>query len=292
MMYELSGRQVFERLPTGLLSSEDRKSERMRRSAAAHGSGDASSLLCGTVVVAIRPNHQVLKASKTMASPSSSRPGPSTSPAPVRLSNNYIRRLTSSAKPCYVCSRQSPIVLVSNTAGAHDFFYVCAGHLTDRNFASRIALQTGAAGTPKDAAADRLPDKVSKEEIEKVKREWEERQRAKKSKDSGDKKGDDDKKKEDAQQGWLAYLASSVRDGVSSSIGVGGAGTAPATPAPAPTSSTAPAPSSSPAQHEHYSLHRGFYTMRVDAFNRARNKVANDARAQGREAELMRLPSV
>ncbi|PWN24016.1 DUF1742-domain-containing protein [Microstroma glucosiphilum] len=197
-------------------------------------------------------------------SPPRLSPSVASGPPPVRLSNHYIRRLTSSPKSCFVCSRPSPIVLVSNSAAAEDFFYVCASHLTDRHFATLIQKDSAATGA---SGGVRLPEKVAQEDIDKVKREWEERQKAKKEKKEKEKEkvdGKDDKdskdKKEDSQ-GWLSYLASSISSAT--------AATSDKSASPSRSGSPAPAPSVAvPKGHEEYTLHRSFYAMRVDSYNK------------------------
>lgn len=195
-------------------------------------------------------------------SPPRLSPSVASGPPPVRLSNHYTRRLTSSPKSCFVCSRPSPIVLVSNSAAAEDFFYVCASHLTDRHFATLIQKDSAATGA---SGGVRLPEKVAQEDIDKVKREWEERQKAKKEKKEKEKvDGKDDKdskdKKEDSQ-GWLSYLASSISSAT--------AATSDKSASPSRSGSPAPAPSVAvPKGHEEYTLHRSFYAMRVDSYNK------------------------
>ncbi|CAO1629092.1 unnamed protein product [Sympodiomycopsis kandeliae] len=180
------------------------------------------------------------------------------------LSNHYIRRLTSTQKACFICSRPTPVVLVSVKAQAEDFFYICANHLNDRNFATLIPQQQQQQQQQQQSKQEeRLPDKVSKEEIERVKQEWIARQAAKKDKKADENK-DSDKKEEEQQKGWLAYIASTIKD---STIG---ASSAPAN-KPAVTASTPPpaaASTTTPPSHEHYALHRSFYQMRIDAYNK------------------------
>lgn len=179
-----------------------------------------------------------------------------------------MRRLVAEpGKPCFVCSRQTTVVLVSTTAAADDFFYVCASHLNDRNFAT--LLPSAQAGQSSEASASRLPEKVSKEEIEKVKKEYEERQKAKKdaaeAKKAADKANEDSKKandddKKSASQGWMSYLTSSLIDNSSSARS--NSSSVPTTVSAAP---NAQKPASGPKVHEYYSLHRSFYQMRLDA---------------------------
>lgn len=104
-----------------------------------------------------------------------------------------------------------------------------------------------------------------------MKKEWEERQKAKKEaaaakeKDKG-KDEASDKDKKDEKQGWLAYLATSLKDATISSPA--------ATTSPTPTTADKGAASATgesstpPRGHEYYSLNRSFYAMRVDLNNK------------------------
>lgn len=106
----------------------------------------------------------------------------------------------------------------------------------------------------------RLPEKVAQEDIDKVKREWEERQKAKKEKVDGKDDKESKDKKEDSQ-GWLSYLASSISSAT--------AATSDKSASPSRSGSPAPAPSVAvPKGHEEYTLHRSFYAMRVDSYNK------------------------
>ncbi|PWN30574.1 DUF1742-domain-containing protein [Jaminaea rosea] len=217
-------------------------------------------------------------------------------PPPPRLTNHYIRRLVAEpGKACFVCSRPTPVVLVSTTAGADDFFYACRSHLSDRHFATLTAGpgSSGSAAAINTASdAGRLPDKVSKEEIDKIKKEYEEKQKAKeaKKKEEGDKAEgkdkdkDKDQKDDKSQQGWLSYLATSLKDATISSP------SSQTTEADrlvsARTASASVEPSSSQSQpkgHEYYTLHRSFYAMRVDL---------NDRKQATRRAKELNFPSV
>lgn len=217
--------------------------------------------------------------------PSQPAASPPAAAAPIRLSNHYLRRLIAEpGKSCFVCSRPTTVVLVSTTAGAEDFFYACATHLSDRNFATSVqgpgSTSSSSGSTASGAAggtdSDRLPDKVGKDEIEKVKREYEERQKAKKeaeakqkkeAADADDKKGDEkgegkDGQKDKKSQGWLSYLTSSLSDSTSSSPA------GPKTNSSGSSTPTAAAPPAQPTGPLYYSLHRSFYAMRIDAYNK------------------------
>lgn len=112
--------------------------------------------------------------------------------------NVYTRRLVAdtAAKGCDICYKPSTTVLI--TPDKLDFFYVCPVHLQDANFASPIVDQ---------AAIDAKKKKELDDEVERVKKEYEERQKRKKDKEKeqakeGDGKNDDkdkEKKEEDGK---------------------------------------------------------------------------------------------
>ncbi|XRM47359.1 hypothetical protein ABZX51_010340 [Aspergillus tubingensis] len=104
----------------------------------------------------------------------------------------HLRRVAdTAAKACYICYKPSSSVLI--TPDNRDFFYVCPSHLQDRHFCSPIVDTEAAAAKAKEEAMAR--------EIERVKKEYEEKQQRKKNKDAEkdkDKKEDDkDKEKDD-----------------------------------------------------------------------------------------------
>lgn len=103
--------------------------------------------------------------------------------------NLYFRRLTSqaSAKACWICYKPSTTVLI--TPDQDDWFHVCPGHLSDRQFAI--------AKDEEDVAEKKRKEDLDKE-IEAVKKEFEEKARKKKKQKASDKKGDkkEEKKKE------------------------------------------------------------------------------------------------
>jgi archaellum component FlaD/FlaE len=80
---------------------------------------------------------------------------------------------------------------------AQDFFYTCAGHLSDKGFASPII--------DAEAVAAKQKEEAKKREIERVVQEYEEKQRKKKEKrkaedDAKDKEDEKDKKKAEADE--------------------------------------------------------------------------------------------
>ncbi|SPO31478.1 uncharacterized protein UTRI_06608 [Ustilago trichophora] len=190
-------------------------------------------------------------------------------------SNVYIHRQAGTPKACFVCHKQSPHVLVSQSIPTLDFLYVCHAHLADRHFANKLsdpsstAATTAAAG----AAGERLPDKVSQAEIDKIKAEYETKLKAKES--AKDKEKDKDKDKDKESKPFSAMsVAGSVFSTVTSTVS-GLASTAissipteaahPAAVTPSPTSAETLAKTH--PLHAKYALHREFYAARVREWN-------------------------
>lgn len=100
------------------------------------------------------------------------------------IANVYNRRLVAqtSSKPCYICFKPTPVVLI--TACQRDFFYVCAGHLLDRGFATPLTDL----GSQQEAGTEPKRKEDLQREIEKVKAEWEEKQKRRKAKNKKRKK--------------------------------------------------------------------------------------------------------
>lgn len=90
------------------------------------------------------------------------------------------------AKSCWICYKPSSIVLI--TPESDDWFHICAGHLTDRNFA-----------TAQDAVDEEQLKKQREleQEIEAVKKEYEEKLKKKKSKKKDEKSTEDDEKEKE-----------------------------------------------------------------------------------------------
>ncbi|KAK0546620.1 hypothetical protein OC845_004518 [Tilletia horrida] len=211
--------------------------------------------------------------------------------SPPKLGNHYIRRLAGTPKPCLICYRPSPTVLVSVSAPTHDFFYVCPSHLTDRHFCSSIPTTSSATSPAATTSSNSNPaststNKVSQDEIDKVTREWKERQKAKTEASTSK-----DKEKEAAppSKGWLSTMAgaagaaASTVSSLASAAIASGSEASDSNPAdPATTSSPPPAPLP-PGQHEHYQLHKDYFAMRKDLFNK---------RAALKRAQELKMPAV
>lgn len=173
-----------------------------------------------------------------------------------------------------ICFRPSPHVLVSQSLPTEDFFYVCESHFSDRHFATKIAV-TPATGTGSGTSdASRLPDKVTQAEIDKIKKEYEERQKkkdeakAKKEAEEKDKDKKEDKDKKDEKgSSWFSGLSSLLTDSVSASSD---SKTADSSKAAASSGSASPTTTAAPVagQHERYQLHRDFFNMRLDAWKK------------------------
>ncbi len=163
------------------------------------------------------------------------------------------QKTTATARACFVCAKPTTACLA--TTNAVDFLYSCEAHLSDAGFATELVDPASAAS----AASASKPPAVSKEEIARVKAEWEAKEaRKKKTKESGKGAGAGAGKDESAGGGEGEKEA-----------GEGGKNGAksPSPPVPGGVSSS----SSSPTQtHKRYSLHRDFYAMRQAEHRRRR----------------------
>ncbi|KAI9466712.1 DUF1742-domain-containing protein [Lactarius psammicola] len=171
----------------------------------------------------------------------------------MSFQNIYFKRATATSRACYVCSKPTTICLA--TTNAVDFIYTCDAHLADPGFATEIVDPNA----PKEVV-------VSKEEIARVKAEWETKEEARKKKDNeakaatgdkgggaaeggaGEKKSDDDDKKKSSDK------SPSPSSPVPGSL-----------PSPSAASKSGATPT-----HKRYSLHRDFYAMRQAEHRRRR----------------------
>ncbi|KAH7103002.1 DUF1742-domain-containing protein [Auriculariales sp. MPI-PUGE-AT-0066] len=164
------------------------------------------------------------------------------------FANVYYKRAVATAKPCFVCSKPTTVVLA--TINTVDFLYTCSMHLEDRGFATKLS----------DDTVSPSPS-VSQDEIDRVKREWEDHQKRK----AEEKKEDKDKKEGDTKD-----KDKEKKD-------------------PKPSASATPSPASTPAattpKHEKYALHRDMFSMRQSEHKRRRNA------AQAKELAPL-IPSV
>ncbi|ELQ33097.1 hypothetical protein OOU_Y34scaffold01003g16 [Pyricularia oryzae Y34] len=114
----------------------------------------------------------------------------SSSPFP----NVYTHRKVAdtASKGCNICYKPTTSVLI--TPEKQDFFYVCAIHLKDKNFATPI-IDHAAIEARLKAEAEAKKKKELDEEVERVKKEYAEKQKAKAEKD--DKGKDKDQKEQD-----------------------------------------------------------------------------------------------
>ncbi|KZT12880.1 DUF1742-domain-containing protein [Laetiporus sulphureus 93-53] len=171
----------------------------------------------------------------------------------MSFTNLYYKRAVATARPCYVCHKPTTTVLA--TIQTVDFIYVCDTHLSDPGFASQVAdASDGLGGSGAKAG-------LSPEEIAKVKREWEERQKKKQEKEKEKEKGTDKDGKagQDTDEG-----EKKGKEGSKSPTSVPGSlssgSTTPSTPAVKPS-------------HQRYTLHRDIFAMRL-AEHRKRKQAA------------------
>ncbi|KAF2653388.1 DUF1742-domain-containing protein [Lophiostoma macrostomum CBS 122681] len=109
---------------------------------------------------------------------------------------HHRRVAESSAKACWICYKPSTSVMI--TPDSKDFFYICVGHLSDRGFCLPDAEEAAAAeARKKKEEMDREIEKVKKEYEEKQTLKREKRKEKDKGKDKDTKKQDDEEDKED-----------------------------------------------------------------------------------------------
>ena len=146
---------------------------------------------------------------------------------------------TATSRACYVCSKPTTVCLA--TTNAIDFLYTCEAHLSDTGFATELV----------DPGAAAVKETVSKEEIARIKAEWEAKEALKKAKNKGkDKDKDKDSKAKSGEKGagGEAEMEENGKKDAKSPSPPGtfaGSGSSAATPT-----------------HKRYSLHRDFFAMR------------------------------
>ena len=124
-----------------------------------------------------------------------------------------------------------------------------------------------------------MPDKVTQAEIDKIKKEYEDREKKKgeakakkeaeekeKEKDKDKDKKDEKEKKDEKGSSWFSGLSSLLTDSSSASTDTKTADSSKAAPASGSTSPAATPPVA--GQHERYQLHRDFFNMRLDAWKK------------------------
>ncbi|GKZ35004.1 hypothetical protein AbraIFM66950_005443 [Aspergillus brasiliensis] len=176
----------------------------------------------------------------------------------------HLRRVAdTAAKACYICYKPSSSVLI--TPDNRDFFYVCPSHLQDRHFCSPIVDTEAAAAKAKEEAMAR--------EIEKVKKEYEEKQQRKKNKDAekekDKKENDKDKEKDDKSSAKKGdeedkKMQKERDDKIESIKNSGSKG----------------ATASSDDSPRVFALHKNFYQMRIDRMRNAEIARRNRQRLQ------------
>ena len=153
---------------------------------------------------------------------------------------------TATPRACYVCSKPTTVCLA--TTNAIDFLYACEAHLSDAGFATEL-VDPGAAA----AAAAGAKGSVSKEEIARIKAEWEAKEARKKDKDK-----DSKAKSGGKDAGGEAEMEEGGKKGAKSASPSGG------------TSPTTAGSGAATPTHKRYSLHRDFFAMRQAEHRRKR----------------------
>ncbi|SOV05948.1 uncharacterized protein UDID_08739 [Ustilago sp. UG-2017a] len=196
--------------------------------------------------------------------------------------NIYVLRQAGTRKCCYVCHKSSPHVLVSQSIPTLDFIYVCHAHLADRHFANKlsdpassssIASTAGGGaggGGGGGASGERLPDKVSQSEIDKIKAEYEARLKAKEKESKPfsamSVAGSVFSRVTSTVSGLASTAISSIATEAPPSATAASAGPTSACPTSACPTSAESLAKQHPL-HATYSLHREFYAARVREWN-------------------------
>ncbi|KAI9313498.1 VPS4-associated protein 1 [Dichotomocladium elegans] len=86
------------------------------------------------------------------------------------MNNLYMARMATQERPCFICSKFTPVVLTTTAEDASDdWFYVCRTHLGDRNFCTKIGgpvlPSSSPPKSPKKAYTDRPPESDSVTEL-------------------------------------------------------------------------------------------------------------------------------
>ncbi|KAF2759684.1 DUF1742-domain-containing protein [Pseudovirgaria hyperparasitica] len=157
----------------------------------------------------------------------------------------YHRRVAdSAAKACWICYKPSTSVLI--TPDNKDFFYTCAGHLKDRNFAVPDPDEAAAAEKrKKDDDMQKEIDAVKKEYAEKMKKRMEKKEAKKKEKDKSDEKKKEEEQKGEEEESALEKEKNDKIDALSKKETAGDDGP------------------------RIYSLHKNFYQQRLDRIRNA-----------------------
>ncbi|GAA6052269.1 hypothetical protein JCM3770_007411 [Rhodotorula araucariae] len=204
-----------------------------------------------------------------LPSPPSSAPSPGP-PAPPKLVNLYFRRTVATPKSCFVCHRETTCCLA--TEGVTDFLYVCTSHLLDPGFARPAPSSAAPSAPPSRAGSPASP--VPQSEIDKVKREYEEKQKRKAD-------GAPAPVEKDAKEKTPASTAFSLlKTGASALSSLSATASSQLFPAPPPaTPPAAEAARAAAKDAKAFVLQRDFFRMRSDAKRREWEK--KDAKERG-----------
>ncbi|GAA5870196.1 hypothetical protein JCM8547_006914 [Rhodosporidiobolus lusitaniae] len=216
-----------------------------------------------------------------MASPAAST-SPSAPPSgPPKLVNLYNVRTVGSSKSCFICHRETTVCLA--TDGVTDFLYVCRSHLLDPGFA-RPAPSSAPATPPPSSPA---PSPVPQSEVDKVKKEYEDKQARKAaaaSSDSSDSKPDVPSKSPASTAFGLLKTGASTLSSLSTS-----AATTLFPPPPPVLPSASEKMRAEAEKAKVFVLQRDFFAMRVAAKRREWEK--KDAKERGGAWSFPKAPT-
>ncbi|GAA5989367.1 hypothetical protein JCM11641_004201 [Rhodosporidiobolus odoratus] len=201
-------------------------------------------------------------------------PAPPGAPAgPPKFANLYHVRTVGTAKSCFICHRETTCCLA--TEGVTDYLYACRSHLLDPGFA-KPASSVAATASPSSSNA---PSQVPQAEIDKVKKEYEEKQARK---TAASPSAADAKTAESAKSNPASTAFSLLRTGASTLTSFSTSAASTLFPPPPPTVPSATDRARSEAETATtFVLQRDYYAMRVSAKRREWEKKDADERGKG-----------
>ncbi|GAA6001334.1 Vfa1p [Rhodotorula paludigena] len=220
-----------------------------------------------------------------VASGSAASPAPS--PGPPKLVNVYYKRTVATPKTCFICHRETTTCLA--TEGVSDFLYTCPSHLLDPGFA-RPAPSSSTPSAASSPAGSPAPSPVPRSEIDKVKQEYEDKQKRKAEGSDASKEGDDKGKKDDSAASQPASTAFALfKTGASALSSLSTTASSHLFPAPPPTAPSAVETARLAAQTARvFVLQRDYFRMRCETKRREWEK--KDAKERGAAWSFPKAP--
>ncbi|GAA6014710.1 hypothetical protein JCM10207_006912 [Rhodosporidiobolus poonsookiae] len=185
---------------------------------------------------------------------------PPAPPGPPKLVNLYYLRTVATPKSCFICHRDTTTCLA--TQDVSDFVYVCKSHLLDPGFAKPAASQpsSSAPSSPSPASSPAPSPSVPQSEIDKVKKEYEEKQARRAASSSSDSKDSEGEK----AKGPASTAFSLLRTGASTLTSLSTSAASTLFPPPPPVAPSATDLARAAAEKAKvFVLQREYFAMRV-----------------------------